>query len=71
MVLGTMTATVVRAPEVGEHCVVVGRLDATDDRRSFTSTALYGAAGDVLARAEAVWIRVDPTLFNQLEGSIP
>jgi hypothetical protein len=66
MVLGTMTASVVRSPSVGEPCVVVGRLDASDERRSSTSTALYGDAGELLARAEAVWIRVDPATFNRL-----
>ena len=66
MVLGTITAEVRRAPAVGERCVVVGRLDATDERRSSTSTALYGGGGALLARAEAVWVRVDPEVFNQL-----
>ena len=66
MVLGTMTAAVVRVPDVAEPCVVVGRLDATDERRSSTSTALYGADGALLARAEAVWVRVDPDVFNRL-----
>lgn len=68
MVLGTMTAAVERVPRAGEPCVVVGRLDSTDERRSSTSTALYGADGDLLARAEAVWIRVDPAVFNRLEA---
>jgi hypothetical protein len=66
MVLGTMTASVIRSPNVGERCVVVGRLDASDERRSSTSTALYGGAEELLARAEAVWVRVDPATFNRL-----
>ena len=68
MVLGTMTAVVDRVPKIDEPCVVVGRLDSADERRSSTSTALYGLAGELLARAEAVWIRVDPALFNRLES---
>ena len=65
MVLGTITASVLRAPDLGERCVVVGRLDEGDERRSLTSTALY--SGDtLLARAEAIWIRVDPDTFNRL-----
>jgi hypothetical protein len=66
MVLGTMTASVLRVPQIGERCVIVGRLDQTDERRSSTSTALYGDAGELLARAEAVWVRVDPAVFNRL-----
>ena len=65
MVLGTMTAVVDRAPDVGERCVVVGRLDASEERRSSTSTALYGGDGALLARAEAVWVRIDPEVFNR------
>lgn len=66
MVLGTMTATVLRVPAVGEQCVVMGRLDQTEERRSSTSTALYGDAGELLARADAVWVRIDPAVFNRL-----
>ena len=66
MVLGTMTAEVLRLPREGAHCVVVGRLDQTDDRRSSTSTTLYGGDTALLARAEAVWVRVDPDVFNRL-----
>jgi acyl-CoA thioesterase FadM len=66
MVLGTMTAEVLRLPRVDERCVVVGRLDQTDDRRSSTSTALYDTGGTLLARAEAIWVRVDPDVFNRL-----
>ena len=66
MVLGTMTAEVLRLPRVDERCILVGRLDQTDDRRSSTSTTLYGADTAMLARAEAVWVRVDPEVFNRL-----
>lgn len=65
MVLGTMTAEVLRLPRVDERCVVVGRLDQADDRRSSTSTALY-VGTTLLARAEAIWVRVDPAVFNRL-----
>lgn len=68
MVLGTMTAAIIRLPRVGEHCVITGRLDTADERRSSTSTALYGSAGDLVARAEAIWVRVDPEVFNRLEA---
>ena len=54
---------------MGEQCVITGRLDTVDERRSSTSTALYGSDGDLLARAEAIWVRVDPEVFNRLEAS--
>ena len=56
--------------EPASQCVVVGRLDETGERRSSTSTALYGADGQLLARAEAVWVRVDPEVFNRLESRV-
>jgi hypothetical protein len=68
LVLGTITAEVLRAPEIGERCVVVGRLDASGERRSSASTALYGTGSELLARAEAIWVRVDPVVFNQLSS---
>jgi hypothetical protein len=67
MVLGTMTALVRTLPRVGGRYVVIGRAvggpgDATSSRKAYTETALYdGAApGLPLARASAVWLRVDP-----------
>jgi hypothetical protein len=73
MVLGTMTAQVRELPRVGGRYVVVGRALGQEGRKAFTETALYaaassdddtrGSAGSAeapLARAAAVWIRVDP-----------
>ena len=56
IVLGRMTARVDRLPEEGESCVVVGWPLGEDGRKLFAGTALYGAAGDVLAVARQVWI---------------
>ena len=56
MVLGRMTAQVSELPEVGERCVVMGRLAGRDGRKAFTTTTGYGADGRVLGRADAVWI---------------
>ena len=69
MVLGTMTAQVRTLPHVGGRYVVVGRaLDrvgsaaGTGSRKARTETALYDvdAPGAPLARATAIWLRVDP-----------
>ena len=56
VVLGRMTARIERLPEDGERCVVVGWPLGEDGRKLFAGTALYGAAGDVLALARQVWI---------------
>ena len=58
MVLGRMTAQVPAVPEVGEPCVVVGRLTGRDGRKAFTTTTGYGADGRVLGQADAVWIAI-------------
>lgn len=60
MVLGRMSARVDRPPEAGAPHVVMGRHVRTEGRTSFTESALYGPDGELVARAEAVWIAVDP-----------
>jgi hypothetical protein len=55
-VLGRMTAHVVKLPEEGEPCVVVGWPLGTDGRKLHAGTALYGRGGTVLALARQVWI---------------
>lgn len=66
MVLGTITARVYRAPGLGELCVVTGALRGTSGRRTDTATTLYGADGEVLAQAEAVWVEIDAAAFNRV-----
>ena len=55
-VLGRMTARVLRLPDEGEPCVVVGWPLGEDGRKLHAGTALYGRDGDVLAHARQVWI---------------
>lgn len=68
MVLGTMTAQVTRVPAPDQPCVVTGRLDRSAGRRCWTSSAVWTAEGDLLARAEAVWVAVDATAFDAVLG---
>lgn len=63
LVLGKMTASYDRRPRIGQACVVVGALHGIEGRKTFTSTALYEPSGDLLARAEQVWIAIDPASF--------
>jgi acyl-CoA thioesterase FadM len=60
MVLGTMTAQVLALPRVGEPHVLVGWERGGEGRKFFSGTALYTSDGELLARAEATWIAVDP-----------
>jgi hypothetical protein len=63
-VLGQLTACIDARPQAGEPCVVMGRLLVEDGRKTTTATTLYDADGRVLARAQQVWITVDPATFN-------
>jgi hypothetical protein len=68
MVLGRMTAKILRTPSVGEQCVVVGNLRELDGRKAFTASALYDADGELLGFAEAVWLQVDPATIGPALG---
>jgi hypothetical protein len=54
-----MTAQLLSEPAVGESCVVVGAWLRTEGRKHWTSTGLYGADGELLGRATAVWIAIE------------
>lgn len=63
MVLGRMTAQVVRRPEVGEPLLAGGHLVHRDGRKFSTSTTLHSLEGELLGRAEQVWIQVPAGTF--------
>ena len=60
-VLGSITAVVWRRPSVGEECVVTGAALGTSGRKALTATSLYGADGQLLARAGHIWIQSTPS----------
>jgi hypothetical protein len=64
MVLGRITARIDAAAEVGERHVVMGRLLGQQGRRTLTATTVYDSDGRVVARAEHVWVAVDPGAFG-------
>jgi hypothetical protein len=64
MVLGRMTAEVVRRPRAGEDLLATGRLDQHDGRKFLTSTALYTRDGELLGRAEQTWIEIEIADFS-------
>ena len=64
MVLGTMTARVLAQPGVGEPHVVLAWQRGSDGRKHRSGSALFSPEGELLARAEATWIAVDPTTIR-------
>lgn len=65
LVLGRMTATCEGRVRIGRPYVVVGRLVAEQGRKTTTATSLYDEGGRLVARAEHVWIAVDPADFGE------
>ncbi|MEZ5114280.1 MAG: hypothetical protein R2693_12820 [Nocardioidaceae bacterium] len=64
VVLGQITGRIDALPPVGMPLVVVGRTGRTEGRKSFASTALYTATGELLGQADQVWIAVNPQDFG-------
>jgi hypothetical protein len=58
LVLGTMTASIRRLPEVGLPHVVMAWPRGQAGRRYYSGTCLYTDDGRLLAQADAVWIVV-------------
>ena len=58
LLLGRMTAEIVRPPMAGETLLATGWLRHEVGRKRNTSTALYTADGDLVGRSEQVWISV-------------
>ena len=56
IVLGRMTARVLRVPEQGERCVVAAWPCGEDGRKLHAGTALFAEHGELLALARQVWI---------------
>jgi hypothetical protein len=54
--LGTMTCEVLRRPACGELCIVTAWPIERSGRKSAAGTALFTAAGELLARSRQVWI---------------
>jgi hypothetical protein len=57
VVLGRMTARVLRVPDAGEQCVVTAWPLGEEGRKLFAGTALFSAGGELLALARQVWIQ--------------
>lgn len=56
VVLGRMTARVLRVPEVADRCVVAAWPLGEDGRKLHAGTALFSVAGEPLAYSRQTWI---------------
>ena len=54
--LGRLTAEVLRPARAGERYVVTGWRIGVERKKHFAGTAIFDGAGDLVARAKAVWI---------------
>jgi hypothetical protein len=58
LLLGRMTAEVLRPARAQEPLLSTARYDGEDGRKIYASTALYTRGGELLGRAEQTWISV-------------
>jgi hypothetical protein len=54
--LGQLTARLIRRPQAGERCVVIGWSRGRDGRKLYGGAALFGDDGTLIGSSEAVWI---------------
>ena len=59
-----MTARMLALPAVGEALVILAWQRGSEGRKHHSGSALFTPDGDLLARAEATWIAVDPTTIR-------
>ena len=58
VVLGSLTAEILKRPTLGQRCIAVGWEISRQGRKRFAGTALVSDSGDILARARAIWIEI-------------
>jgi hypothetical protein len=54
--LGTMTGEMIRRPQAGEPCIVLGWPIERAGRKLVSGTALYSADGELMAKSHQIWI---------------
>jgi hypothetical protein len=55
--LGQLTARIIRRPQAGERCVVIGWSRGKDGRKLYGGAAVYSSDGELLGNSAAVWIQ--------------
>jgi hypothetical protein len=56
--LGRITASIVRLPEIDEPLVVLGWPIGSDGRKHFSGSALADGRGEIVAHAAATWVEI-------------
>lgn len=64
-VLGQLTARIRRLPTAGQRLVAAGWLRSADGRKRHSGSAIWSDDGEVLAHAEATWVRLTEEQFEQ------
>jgi hypothetical protein len=58
IVLGSLTAEILKRPVLGQHCIATGWEISRQGRKRFAGTALFSESGDIIAKAQAIWIEI-------------
>jgi hypothetical protein len=67
MVLASMAARVGSPPQAGAPYVVVGTMVRSEGRKTWTASTMFDTDGQVVARAEHLWIAVDWAVVQHLQ----
>jgi hypothetical protein len=65
VVLGQLTASIRGQLKPGDACVAMGWPLHVDGRKRFAGSAIYSAAGELIALARATWIEVPASAFPE------
>ena len=68
VLLGSLTAVVHRRPTPRETYVVVAWPERSEGRKHFSAAALLDAEGEVMARAQALWIELKPEAIAAMKA---
>ncbi len=58
IVLGSLTADIIKCPAIGQRCIAIGWEIGAQGRKRSAGTALFSDTGEILAKAQAVWIEI-------------
>ena len=61
--LGRMTAELLRPAKIGEPLIVVGWPLGSEGRKHRSASAIFTADGELLGKADALWIQVHPDIL--------
>jgi len=67
--LASMTFQIARTPLVGEELVVTGWKRRTSGAKRWAATAITGPDGEMLAKAETLWLAVDADRLGAIEAA--